>query len=62
LIRERFSYVWDEKAAQRGEDKPVKENDHACDAERYGIYTNELRSGRLDEATAALLRGGKIYG
>ncbi|WLR50042.1 PBSX family phage terminase large subunit [Bacillus tianshenii] len=42
LIRERYSYVWDEKAAERGEDKPVKKNDHAMDAERYGIYTHGL--------------------
>lgn len=27
-FREFFSYIWDEKAAARGEDKPVKENDH----------------------------------
>lgn len=29
------SYVWDTKAQMRGEDKPVKENDHAMDAVRY---------------------------
>ncbi|WP_121615225.1 PBSX family phage terminase large subunit [Virgibacillus halodenitrificans] len=62
IIRERFSYVWDEKAANRGEDKPVKDNDHAMDAERYGIYTNEKHNGRLDSASAELLRGVKIYG
>jgi PBSX family phage terminase large subunit len=39
LIREFVSYVWDEKAQQRGEDKPVKENDHALDALRYGLRT-----------------------
>ena len=35
LIREFAAYVWDEKAAARGEDKPVKEDDHALDALRY---------------------------
>ncbi len=33
------SYIWDEKAADRGEDKPVKEHDHCMDADRYFIYT-----------------------
>ena len=27
-IKEFASYIWDEKAAQRGEDKPIKEHDH----------------------------------
>lgn len=39
LIRELQSYVWDEKAAKRGEEKPLKENDHACDALRYVVKT-----------------------
>lgn len=38
-IREYQSYVWDEKAQERGEDKPRKEHDHTCDRDRYGIYT-----------------------
>lgn len=33
------SYVWDEKAQKRGEDKPLKQNDHTCDRDRYGIFT-----------------------
>lgn len=43
-----LSYVWDEKAAERGEEKPVKENDHFCDALRYFIKTtiNPRRLGR----------------
>lgn len=33
------SYVWDSKyAASCGEDRPLKENDHCCDALRYGVY------------------------
>ena len=28
-------YVWDEKAAEMGIDKPMKQRDHACDAHRY---------------------------
>lgn len=39
-LKEIQSYVWDERAAQRGEDKPKKENDHALDALRYAMYTH----------------------
>lgn len=38
-IKEFASYIWDAKAAERGEDKPVKEHDHAMDAVRYFVYT-----------------------
>lgn len=34
-----LSYIWDSKAADKGEDKPVKTNDHAMDAVRYFAYT-----------------------
>ena len=33
------AYVWDEKAAERGEDKPAKVNDHCMDAVRYFVTT-----------------------
>jgi len=33
------SYSWDPKAADRGEDKPVKKDDHICDALRYAVCT-----------------------
>lgn len=33
------SYAWDSKAADRGEDKPIKKNDHICDALRYAVCT-----------------------
>lgn len=39
LQSEMQSYVWDEKAAERGEEKPVKQLDHGCDALRYYCYT-----------------------
>jgi PBSX family phage terminase large subunit len=32
-------YVWDEKAQLKGEDKPVKKNDHTKDAERYVLHS-----------------------
>lgn len=38
-IKEFGSYIWDAKAAEHGEDKPVKEKDHAMDAVRYQAYT-----------------------
>lgn len=38
-IQEFGSYVWDEKAAAGGEDRPVKKADHAMDAVRYMCYT-----------------------
>ena len=39
LISEMQSYVWDEKANQRGEEAPVKMLDHAPDALRYYVNT-----------------------
>ncbi len=38
-FREFASYVWDEKAANRGEDIVVKQNDHHLDGDRYFINT-----------------------
>lgn len=39
LLREFAAYIWDEKAQERGEDKPIKQNDHAMDALRYLLQT-----------------------
>ena len=39
LIEHIQSYAWDPKAADRGEDKPIKINDHVLDALRYGCYS-----------------------
>ena len=33
------SYSWCPKAADRGEDKPLKEHEHICDALRYACYS-----------------------
>lgn len=38
-IMEFASYIWDIKAAERGEDKPIKQHDHAMDAVRYFCFT-----------------------
>lgn len=40
------AYVWDEKASLRGEDKPLKEHDHAMDAMRYFCQT-VLQKGKV---------------
>lgn len=37
--KEFASYIWDEKAADRGEDRPIKQHDHAMDAVRYFCMT-----------------------
>lgn len=41
LLAELGSYSWDSKAAERGEDRPMKVNDHSNDASRYVIKTCE---------------------
>lgn len=38
-IEEYGQYAWDEKACERGEDAPLKINDHCMDSDRYFIYT-----------------------
>jgi len=38
-IEDYDGYVWDDKAQLRGEDKPIKQNDHTKDVERYVLYT-----------------------
>lgn len=38
-FREFSSYVWDDKASEHGEDKPIKQHDHCLDADRYFCYT-----------------------
>lgn len=39
LLGELPSYAWDEKAAERGEDKPMKVDDHSADALRYALHS-----------------------
>ena len=49
--KEFTSYVWDDKAAEKGEDKPVKQSDHCMDAVRYFCYTvlNKKKAGIKDK-------------
>lgn len=42
VIKEAPEYMWDPKAAARGEDKPVKSGDDSLDAFRYVIATTEV--------------------
>ena len=51
--KEFASYIWDAKAAEHGEDKPVKQFDHAMDAVRYFCYTILARQSKLNK-----VRGG----
>ncbi|MFP4017192.1 MAG: PBSX family phage terminase large subunit [Halanaerobiales bacterium] len=45
VIDEYYSYIWDEKAQLKGNDKPVKENDHGKDMERYFHLVVNGKSG-----------------
>lgn len=38
-FKEFSSYAWDPKAQERGEDKPIKQNDHHMDGDRYFVHT-----------------------
>ena len=46
LIEHLQSYEWDHKAADRGEDKPLKVNDHIVDSLRYCI-ASRFKSGEI---------------
>lgn len=49
LIREIESYVWDPRATEKGEDAPLKKEDHAVDASRYVCFTHKVSSFNADE-------------
>ena len=59
-IREFGTYVWDTKAGERGEDKPVKDHDHSLDALRYALYshfgTNESKDVSAAELDAMYMK------
>jgi len=48
-IRELQSYVWDPKAAEKGEDVPLKKDDHSCDALRYVIASHKIATYQAPE-------------
>lgn len=39
LIEEKHLYKWDERSIDKGQAKPVKDDDHHCDGERYYFMT-----------------------
>ena len=43
-FKEFSSYIWDDEACKKGEDKPVKEHDHSMDQIRY--YCNTIIGNR----------------
>lgn len=49
LIKEIESYVWDDKAAKKGDDEPLKVADHCIDAARYCSYTHKVTSIKPDD-------------
>lgn len=46
-IREIEGYVWDSKKAEKGEDAPLKKDDHACDALRYAMATHRIAKNHV---------------
>lgn len=42
LIDEIPGYVWDPKATEKGDDKPLKVDDHEVDALRYGVHSTRV--------------------
>jgi PBSX family phage terminase large subunit len=55
IINEFPGYSWCEKAAKRGEDAPIKVDDHALDAARYVLCTTEA-AWRFKLAAPAMAR------
>lgn len=54
LLNELPGYAWDDQASLRGEDKPIKADDHGCDSLRYGVKTTQgLWFNRIRLAAAA---------
>jgi PBSX family phage terminase large subunit len=64
LIEHIQSYSWDPKAADRGEDKPIKKNDHVLDALRYACYSAfpQAEFNNPDENLTIEQLRRKIYG
>lgn len=54
FINEAPGYSWDDKASEKGEDKPIKAADHSLDGARYAVATTETmwRGQLLDDLAA----------
>lgn len=64
LIEHIQSYSWCPKSADRGEDRPLKVNDHSCDSLRYAIYSAfpQGEFSHPDEHLTSEQLKRKIYG
>lgn len=64
LIEQIQSYAWDPKAADRGEDKPVKHQDHGVDGLRYALHSAFPRAefSHPDENLTIDQIRNKVYG
>ena len=65
-IKEYSTYLWDERASKLGIDKPIKQNDHCCDAQRYALYSHffDRLQGTMTEKDAMAMEaayGRKYY-
>ena len=69
-LREQIqSYAWDSKAADRGEDKPVKKSDHAIDGLRYaccsafptGEFASPDENISYEQYRRKVFGGGDMY-
>lgn len=54
LLSELPGYSWDPAAADRGEDRPIKRDDHSLDALRYGLHSTAHEWRHLIPAPAEL--------
>ena len=64
LIKEFSTYAWDPKASARGEDKPLKANDHALDGLKYCLFSHffhKTQNSMSREDVLALERRNKWY-
>jgi PBSX family phage terminase large subunit len=64
LIEQMQSYAWDSKASDRGEDKPIKKDDHCTDSLRYSLTPFMLSGdfGNPDENLSIEQLRRKVYG
>lgn len=70
-IQEYGTYRWDDKASLRGEDKPIKANDHILDAIRYVLFSHYFKADgvglsatdleRLRHEALGIEQHGKFY-
>lgn len=61
LIREIEGYSWDPKAAERGEDKPIKKDDHIIDSLRYCLNTHKVSAYQPFKQDNKFTNGGSSY-